>query len=184
VSVYHAAANRPTAVTSTNCSVASPRRLNTHASAGRATNARNSTKRTVPPAVSTMWPGSPVAAPITTASSTHATPSSSAPHAIASDPNRVPVRPRSLMILASIGNAVMASVTPTNSAETHSGTPGASTFDWLPTLSTSRMPSSSGTVTPAEEIRPAERPTPRTRCDLNSCPTSNMNATRPMWLTT
>ena len=107
-----------------------------------------------------------------------------APEARASEPCRVPAWPRSVMIRASIGNAVMASATPTNAAETPSETPGARIGSARSVASTSSAPSTSGTETPASETAPAVPASRPVRSRVNAYPAWNMKSTRPIWPTT
>ncbi len=88
------------------------------------------------------------------------------------------------MILASMGNAVTASATPTNRPETVSDTSGASAPVRSPTTAMSATPSTIGTTSPAADTSPADRATPRSRSTRKSQPTWNMNATSPICPTT
>ncbi len=96
----------------------------------------------------------------TPASRIQAAMSSMPPQASASDPNRVPDRPRSMMIRASMGKAVIASVTPTNAAVTQTWTPGMKIATWPSAARASPAPATSGTATPRPLIVDAVRPSP------------------------
>ncbi len=138
----------------------------------------------VPPAVTNAGPALPEPNASTTASMIHATPSSTAPLARASDPCRVPAMLRSVMIRASIGNAVMARATPTNAAVTPIDTPSTRIGTTPAVARTSSTPRIRGAVTPASETTPAVPARLVTLCDLKAYPVWNMNRTRPICPTT
>jgi hypothetical protein len=113
-------------------------------------------------------PDEPDAMLITTASRIQASTSSRAPQASASEPNLVSAMPRSLIIRAIIGNAVMASATPTNAAEVLSDTPGTTMCAQRAPINVIITPSASGSRLPASEIAPTVRMDLRMRSVLNS----------------
>ncbi len=129
-------------------------------------------------------PQSPWKLPRTTASRHHAAASSNAPAAKASVPSDVPANPRSTMMRASIGNAVMHIDAPRNSTASHVLTPSVKNNPLRPAIhAPSNPPSRNGAAIPAIDTLAAARARPRNRSDRNSTPTRNMYNASPTWLT-
>ncbi len=105
----------------------------------------------------------------------HAAASSSAPAARANAPNAVPVKPRSTMILASMGNAVMHIEAPRNSIASHGWTAGVKNSPFMSTSAIAKpAPRTNGIAIPAAETKAAVRTRLEKRSDRNSTPTKNM----------
>jgi hypothetical protein len=118
--------------------------------------------------------GLPLKLATTTARTHQAAASSMHPAASASVPSAVPVSPRSWMIRASIGNAVMARAAPRNSAACHAVVRS----EKRPGIRTSQRaraaPSAKGATIPDSETASALRARRRKRSVWNPTPTKNM----------
>ena len=113
--------------------------------------------------------------PSTTASRHHAAASSNAPAANASVPSDVPASPRSTMIRASMGNAVMHIEAPRYNTASHVFTPSVKNCPLRPTIhAPSNPPRANGAAIPAIDTLAAARARPRNKSERNSTPTRNM----------
>ena len=110
--------------------------------------------------------------------------SSMAPAASASVPSDEPARPRSRMMRASMGNAVIDIAAPMNNMPSALDTSGAKRSKRCPNTAARRPPSTKGAAMPAIDTATAERTRWRMRPISSSIPTRNMYSTSPTWATT
>ena len=128
----------------------------------------------LPPSAMTAIHGSCPRLASTSASTPQAAASSIAPAAIASAPTVVPVNPRSKMMRASIGKAVIAIAAPMKGIAWIPVTPATKNPPRSKSSQARPHPSTKGTKIPEAEIASALRSRVRTRSTRNSSPTVNM----------